>query len=203
MSSKQIENSNNADQKVVGKYLTPFQRRSLKTTQKQELTDKQHQRIQIMLLADEGYTQAQICKKLGCCHATARYWSDQAKNNQVHKWNSNPVGRPTSISDEYMERLKFLVTTSPQEINVPNRDYRYPFKRWTAQKLSQHLEAELKIKVTPQHLNRLLKRMGLSTKRQPIPRRQNSFYKNIKITSLESISFSNATPNWSLCSLTK
>ena len=167
MSLKQFQNIENNEGKVVGKYLTLFQRKLLETSQQQELTDKQHQRIQIMLLADEGYTQAQICEELGCCQATARHWIAQAQNNQAHNWNSNPIGRPTSVNDEYLQRLKFLVSKSPQQVNVPNRDYQYPFKRWTAKKLCQHLDAELGIKVTPQHLNRLLKQMGLSTKPKP------------------------------------
>ena len=167
MTSKQVQDLEDNEGKVVGKYLTPFQRKLLQKSQQQELTDKQGLRIQIMLLADEGHTQVQICEELGCCQATARYWIAQAKNNQAHNWNSNPIGRPTSVNDEYLQRLKFLVSKSPQQVNVPLRDYQYPFKRWTAKKLCQHLDAELGIKVTPQHLNRLLKQMGLSTKPKP------------------------------------
>ena len=158
MSSKYVQNSKDS------KYLTPFQRKLLQKSWQQKLTDKQRQRIQIMLLADEGQTQAQICEELGCCQATARHWIAQAKNNQAHNWNLNPIGRPTLIDEQYLQRLKQLVTKSPQEVSVPSKDYQYPFKRWTAKKLSQHLDAELGIKVTPQHLNRLLKQMGLSTK---------------------------------------
>jgi transposase len=153
--------------KAAGKYLTVFQRKSLQKSLQQDLSDKQFQRIQIMLLADEGKTQAEICEELGCCQATARHWITMAKTNQAHHWQSNPIGRPTLIHEEYVQRLKQLVAQSPQEVNVPNKDYQYPFKRWTAQKLSQHLYAELGIKVTPQHLNRLLKQMGLSTRPKP------------------------------------
>lgn len=153
----------------AGKYLTPFQRKSLQKSLQQNLADKQRQRIQIMLLADREKTQAEICEELGCCQATARHWIMMAKNKQAHHWPSNPIGRPNLVDEEYLQRLKQLATTSPQAINIPNKDYRYPFKRWTAQKLSQHLQAELGIKVTPQHLNRLLKQMGLSTRPKPIP----------------------------------
>jgi hypothetical protein len=44
------------------------------------------------------------------------------------------------------------------------RENGYPFQRWTAQWLGKHLEKELHIKVSPQHINRLLKQMGLSTR---------------------------------------
>lgn len=151
--------------KMAGKYLTPFQRKNLeKTLQKEELSDKQRQRIQIMLLADEGKTQVKICHQLGCSQATARHWIMMARTNQAHNWDSTPIGRPSTINQQYLERLQQLVRLSPQSVTVPNRNYNYPFKRWTAQKLSQHLQAELDIEVTPQHINRLLRKMGLSTR---------------------------------------
>ena len=123
------------ERKPVGKYLTVFQRKSLQKSGQQDLSDKQFQRIQIMLLADEGKTQAEVCEELGCCQATARHWMTMARTNLAHHWQSNPIGRPTLVDEEYLQRLKQLVTTSPQAINVPNKDYQYPFKRWTAQKL--------------------------------------------------------------------
>lgn len=150
-----------------GKYLTSFQRKLLETSLKEEITEKQQQRIKIMLLADKGIAQAQICEQLGCCQVTARYWIVMAKANQAHHWRSNPIGRPMVVNEEYLRRLKQLATKSPREVNVPNRDYQYSFKRWTAQKLVQHLDTELGIKITPQHLNRLLKQMGLSTRSKP------------------------------------
>ena len=200
------------EEKVIGKYLTPFQRKLLEKSWQQELTDKQRQRIQIMLLADEGKTQAQICQELGCCQATARHWIAQARNNQAHNWNSNPIGRPTLVDEQYKERLEFLVSKSPKEVNVPNKDYQYPFKRWTAKKLSQHLEAELGIKVTPQHLNRLLKQMGLSARPSTTSETEsdsasntgsvNRSGKNIQISDLDSVSISDASEIWNFNPLT-
>jgi transposase len=185
--------------KPVGRYLTAFQRKSLQISWQQKLTDKQFQRIQIMLLADEGKTQAEICEELGCCQATARHWITMAKTNQAHHWRSNPIGRPNLANEEYLQRLKQLVTTSPQKINVPNKDHQYPFRRWTAQKLSQHLQAELGIKLTPQHLNRLLKQMGLSTRPKAIPETECDSLCNregIQIDNLDTTSMFDASEIW-------
>jgi transposase len=201
MFQKPLQASKDEEGKAVGKYLTPFQRKSLQKSWQQNLADKQRQRIQIMLLADEGKTQVQICQKLGCCQATARHWITMARTNQAHHWQSNPIGRPTLAHEEYVQRLKQLVTQSPQEVNVPNKDYQYPFKRWTAQKLSQHLQAELGIKVTPQHLNRLLKQMGLSTRpkltsetEDDYPSRSNQ---GIQIRNLDTVSMFETLETWS------
>jgi len=64
-----------------------------------------------------------------------------------------PSDWSTNVNDQYLERLKELVSHSP-------RDYGYPFQRWTAQWLSKHLK-EFGIEVSDRHINRLLK-VGLS-----------------------------------------
>jgi transposase len=74
-------------------------------------------------------------------------------------WNDPPVGRPKIISDQYLDRLKELVSRSP-------RDYGYPFQRWTAQWLKRHLAQETGVEISDRHINRLLKQMGLSTRSQ-------------------------------------
>ena len=189
--------------KTVGKYLTAFQRELLQKSLREDLSNKQRQRIYIMLLADEGQTQAQICQKLGCCQATARHWIMMARIKQAHHWKSNPIGRPLTVNEEYRQRLKELVMKKPQEVNVPNREYKYPFRRWTAQKLSQHLHLELGIKVTPQHLNRLLKEMGLSTRQQPaLEKNKVRSRKGIQINNLDSLSLVDTSEVWNFNTIT-
>lgn len=110
-----------------------------------------------MLLADEGKSQAEICKALGCSPGMARYWIVMAQAGQAHNWKEQPIGRPKSVNNEYLERLKELVSHSP-------RDFGYSFSRWTGQWLSKHLAKEFGIEVCDRHINRLLKQMGLSTR---------------------------------------
>jgi putative transposase len=112
-----------------------------------------------MLMADEGHCQAQICSELGCSQETARYWIAKARDGKAHQWNDNPMGRPKTISDEYLSRLKDLVSHTP-------RDYGYPFECWTAQWLGKHLAKEFGIEVSDRHISRLLKEMGLSTRQK-------------------------------------
>jgi transposase len=205
MSFKDYPTPEDKQCKAVEKYLTSFQRKLLQKSLQQDLSDKQRQRIQIMLLADEGKTQVQICQELGCCQATARHWMTMAKTNQAHHWQSHPIGRPTLVHEEYVQRLRQLVAQSPQEVNVPNKDYQYPFKRWTAQKLSQHLYAELGIKVTPQHLNRLLKQMGLSTRPKPTPETEcddSCASEGIQISNLDTASIVDISEIWNFNPLT-
>ena len=137
--------------------LSPFQRKLLQKSLQTDLRPEYRRRLEIMLMADEGYSQTQICESLGCSQETARYWIARARDGKAHQWNDNPMGRPKTISDEYLDRLKDLVKHSP-------REYGYPFERWTAHWLGKHLAKELGIEVCDRHISRLLKEMGLSTR---------------------------------------
>lgn len=141
----------------LGLYLTPFQRKLLLKSLEADSRPEYRCRIEIMLLADSGQSQAQICKALGCCQETARYWIAMAQAGLAHQWSDRPMGRPKIVNEQYLARLQELASHSP-------RQYGYPFERWTAQWLSKHLAKELGIKVSSCHINRLLKEMGLSTR---------------------------------------
>ena len=140
-------------------FLTEFQRSFLCASLRKELPNQYRQRIQIMLLADEGQSQAQICSTLGCSTATVRHWMLVARIGQAHNWRTKPLGRPKRINDQFLARLKELVSQHP-------RDLGYPFRRWTGKWLSKHLAQEFAIELSDRHINRLLKQMGLSTRLQ-------------------------------------
>ncbi|MEH2237042.1 helix-turn-helix domain-containing protein [Nostoc sp.] len=146
-----------------GKCLTSFQRKLLIENFHKNLPESYRQRIEIMLLADEGKTQRSICQTLKCCPATASHWMHIARTGMAHLWQDCPVGRPKAINDQYLERLKELISSSP-------RDHGYVFRRWTTNWLGKHLAKEFGIEVSDRHINRLLKQMGLST----LPKSSNS-----------------------------
>jgi transposase len=146
----------------VGKHLTPFQRKLLQKKLQEELSDHYRQRLLIMILADDGRTQTQICKTLNCCPTTARHWILMAKIGMAHQWEEHPIGRPHTANHQYRERLKVLVSQNPQ-------DYGYAFQRWTGYWLSRHLAKELNIDLNERQVNRILKQMGLSSRAQSQP----------------------------------
>jgi PAS domain S-box-containing protein len=69
------------------------------------------------------------------------------------------LGRPSSLTDEYLRRLQELISVSP-------REYGYDRDRWTGFLLQQHLAQELNIEVSDRHINRLLQQMGLSARKR-------------------------------------
>ncbi|MDJ0734925.1 MAG: helix-turn-helix domain-containing protein [Nostocaceae cyanobacterium] len=154
---KVFENFN----QITGKFLTPFQRKALLKNLQGNLQSEYRRRIEIMLLADAGNSQTQICETLGCSQEMARYWMAIAKAGLAHTWREKPIGRPKTVNDKYLQRLRELVINGP-------REYGYSFQYWTGQWLSKHLAQELGIEIGARHINRLLKKMGLSTR----PKRQ-------------------------------
>ena len=122
-----------------------------------ELNPIHRRRLEIAIRAHLGQSQAEICSALGCSKDTARHWMTIAKAEGLSSKYNKPIGRPKRVDEEYRQRLKELVISSPKQ-------HGYAFKRWTAKWLSKHLAQELDIEVSDRHVNRLLKQMGLSTR---------------------------------------
>ncbi|WP_299411159.1 helix-turn-helix domain-containing protein [Acaryochloris sp. IP29b_bin.148] len=138
-----------------GQCLTSSQHKFLLESLETDLRSEYQRRIEIMLLADQGKSQAQICDELGCSQETARHWITMARMGQAHQWNKQPMGRPKVINEEYLHCLRKLASQSP-------RTFGYPFQHWTGHWLSKHLEKESGIKISACHVNRLLKSQGIS-----------------------------------------
>ncbi|MEH1835053.1 MAG: helix-turn-helix domain-containing protein [Nostoc sp.] len=159
-----------------GLYLTAFQRKLLLKSLETDLRPEYRRRIEIMLLADVGQSQTQICEALGCTQETARHWIMIAQTGQAHHWSDRAMGRPKAVNEQYLARLQQLASHSP-------REYGYPFERWTGQWLSKHLAKEMGIKVSACHINRLLKEMGLSTRQtRKTAEKETNNTKNSRIT---------------------
>ena len=121
-----IETNQLNQKQLLGQYLTTFQRQLLEKNLHTETISEYRQRIEIMLLADEGQTQTQICRILSCSPLTARHWIFVAKSGQAHNWQTQPIGRPKIVTSDYLDRLKQLLSASPKDLG-------YPFSRWTGQ----------------------------------------------------------------------
>ncbi len=147
--------------------LSSSERQLLQSNLHKDLRLEYRRRIEIMLLADLGKSQSEICTALNCSNETARYWIAMAKAGQAHRWNTVPIGRPKTINEQYLKRLQYLATHSPKEFG-------YSFDRWTAASLSKHLAKEFAIEISARHINRLLKKMGLSTRsKSPSKQKEN------------------------------
>jgi transposase len=145
------------NQNSDGIYLTLFQRQLLEEKINRELPKSYRQRLEIMLLTDQGKAQAEICRILGCSAATASRWMQLTKAGLAHQYLDCPVGRPKVVTDECIEFLRELLQHSP-------RDYGYPFKTWTIGWLGKHIAKKMGIVVSQSHLKRVMRESGLSTR---------------------------------------
>ncbi|QIR41330.1 helix-turn-helix domain containing protein [Tolypothrix sp. PCC 7910] len=152
MSQNKFENPGN-------KFFTPEQHQNLLKNLQANLPPEYRKRLEIMLLADMGKSQTEICQILGCSQEMARYWITIAKAGLAEQWQQKPIGRPKTVNQQYIARLKELLSHSP-------RNYGYAFSSWTSQWLSKHLATEFGIEISNRHINRLLKDMGLATQKQ-------------------------------------
>jgi transposase len=135
--------------------LTDFQRNKLLRDLQKPLSAVERKRIQIMLMADQGKTQQQVCKELNCSSATASRWMQMAQFGQAHNWQEKRPGRPPVVTQEYCDRLQELVQMNPQDLGLK-------ITQWKAISLRQQLFRETGIKVSIRHINRLLKKMKVS-----------------------------------------
>lgn len=169
--------------------LTTFQREYLKKQlQQNNLHQQLQQRIKIMLLADEGKNQSEICRLLGCSTATAGHWMLLAKAQMAHKFIEVPRGRPKVANDQYKQRLQELVQSSPTK-------YGYGFRRWTAKWLKEHLTKELGVTISTRHISRLLKEIKSSTIFQTEKSSLEVHNSRISIYNLEDKHISNSPEN--------
>jgi transposase len=175
---------------TYSKYLTLFQRKVLLKHLQNDLQPEYRRRLEIMLLADMGKSQTQICQILGCSQEMARYWIAIAQSGMAHTWNERPIGRPKTVNAEYIERLQQLVSHNPHE-------YGYPFRCWTAQWLSKHLAKEFGVEISVRHMYRLLKQLGLSTKQKDYASKRSTKDKDTAITICDLQSNSEDSFDWS------
>ncbi|WP_017652280.1 helix-turn-helix domain-containing protein [Fortiea contorta] len=154
MSKKSFQDTEN-------QFFTPDQHKDLLKNLPEKLQPEYRRRLEIMLLADMGKSQTEICQILGCSQEMARYWITIAKAGLVEQWQQRPIGRPKTVNQQYLNRLKELLSHSP-------RKYGYAFSSWTSQWLSKHLATEFGIEISNRHINRLLKEMGLATQKNRI-----------------------------------
>jgi transposase len=156
--------------------------KALEEGSRRQLRPEHRLRLEIMLRADRGESQNEICAALGCAPGTARFWMKMMELGDIDAWVTVPIGRPQKVSPEYLARLRELVGQSP-------KNYGYNVERWTALDLRHQLIQESGIAVSDRHINRLLNEMNISSpyrhKGNRSSRLQKSRSAHIKIRDLQ------------------
>jgi transposase len=133
-------------------YLKPEQKEKLQKALKEEDNAEIRERILILLLLNDGKTQAEIASFLGCGTKKVSYWCvhGDAENLETLK-DKRMKGNHIKATEEYINLLLETVEKEPGELG-------YEFGRWTAKRLATYLEKETGITLSSSQVRRILEK---------------------------------------------
>ncbi len=114
------------------------------------------ERILIILLQNDGRTQQEISRFLGCSPRTVAYWcmhGDPDNLESLH--NKREKEHYRKVTPEYIKLLLETVDKEPLDLG-------YEFGRWTAERLATYLAQKTGIDLSSSQVRRILKRKKYS-----------------------------------------
>ena len=110
------------------------------------------ERILILLLLNDGKTQAKIAEFLGCSINKVSYWCVHGDPDNLESLKDERMkGNHKKATDKYIEILLETVDKEPEKLG-------HEFGRWTAARLATYLEALTGIKLSSSQVSRILER---------------------------------------------
>jgi transposase len=131
-------------------HLHPPQVEKLQKALKQEENGDIRERILMLLLLNDGKTQAEIAKFLGCSINKVCYWCVHGDADNLESLKDKRMkGNHRKATDKYIETLLETIEKEPKEFG-------YEFGRWTAQRLATYLENITGIQLSGAQVRRIL-----------------------------------------------
>jgi len=133
-------------------HLKPEQIEKLQKALKEEENGDIRERILILLLLNDGKTQAKIAEFLGCSINKVSDWCVHGDPDNLESLKDERMkGNHKKATDKYIEILLDTVDKEPQELG-------YEFGRWTAARLATYLEEITGIKLSGSQVARILEK---------------------------------------------
>nr|WP_256875037.1 helix-turn-helix domain-containing protein [Nostoc sp. C052] len=143
-------------------HLTSQQIEKLQKALKLEENGEIRERILILLLLNDGKTQANIAEFLGCSLNKVSYWCVHGDPENLESLKDERMkGNHKKATDKYIEILLETIDKEPEELG-------YEFGRWTAQRLATYLEQLTGIQLSGSQVRRILEKKSTSTSGQNI-----------------------------------
>jgi len=163
---------------VIRVQLTPAERDELRArTREPGLASRTRDRLEMVRLADAGWSVPRIARHLGCHEQTARR---QVKAFLARGFGALPdrprSGRPPTVAEADLRALEAVLDAGG--------------RTWTARQLVAWLERERGAAVHPDHLRRLLRRRRFGWKRtvtSVAPKRRDPAAYDAKVEELEAL----------------
>lgn len=131
-------------------YLKREQKEKLQKAFKEEDNAEIRERILILLLLNDGKTQAEIANFIGCSLKKVSRWCVHGDADNLESLRDKRMeGNNKKATKQYIELLLETVDTSPQELG-------YEFGRWTAKRLATYLEEKTGISLSGSQVTRIL-----------------------------------------------
>lgn len=133
-------------------YLKAEQKEKLQKALKEEENAEIRERILILLLVNDGKTQAEIANFIGCGQKKVSYWWVHGDVENLESLKDKRMeGNHRKATAKYIELLLETVDKEPKDLG-------YEFGRWTAKRLATYLEQETGIKLSASQVTRILER---------------------------------------------
>jgi putative transposase len=102
-----------------------------------------------------GIAQAEVARKFGVSRTTASRWQRALKGSGVDSLRKRRApGRPSRLSQDQLSGLASLMDEGAML-------YGFPDARWTTARLAVAIEARYGVRYDPDHVGRLMHKMGL------------------------------------------
>lgn len=140
----------------VNNFLNPDQVSRLQEALRESELPYVRERILILLLQNDGKTQQEIAKFLGCSPRTVAYWCMHGDPDNLESFhNKREQEHYRKATSDYVKLLLETVDKSPEELG-------YEFGRWTAERLATYLAEQTGIQLSGSQVRRILKRKKYS-----------------------------------------
>lgn len=105
-----------------------------------------------------GVTQARVARKFGVSRTTASRWHRALEGKNLDRLRKRKApGRPSRLNSTQLAEVPELFGRGPRALG-------FDTDRWTTARLAQAIEARFGIRYDPDHVGRLMHRLGLRTK---------------------------------------
>jgi transposase len=117
-----------------------------------------------------GLTQSKVASKFGVSRTTASRWARALENNGVDGLRKRrATGRPSRLRPDQLAQLREIYAEGALSAGFES-------DRWTTSKLAKVIEQKFAVHYDQDHVGRLLHKLGLRTRRRPLPAYVPSIY---------------------------
>ena len=126
--------------------------------------EMEHRRLEAAEELLRGTTQARVARKFGVSRTTASRWSRALAGHSLERLRKRKApGRPSRLTSSQQAEVTEIFALGPRALG-------YETDRWSTARLAHAIHARFGIRYDPDHVGRLMHRLGLRSKPAPMPK---------------------------------